>query len=65
MTVLILTTDHTQKDRVRLVVSFLDPSIKNNMASILKSTRVHVLLVIYRCATVRKNSFSSFSGKTS
>ena len=44
LTVLIRTIDHTQKGIVRNLnmtsVPFLDPSIKNNTASIFKSTRV-------------------------
>ena len=65
---LILTIDHTQKvwseDLTERVVSFLDPSMKNNTASILKSTRVGTIPFKqnHRCACPISYS-SAYSGK--
>ena len=64
----ILTSDHTQKGIVRNLnrtsVSFLDPSMKNNTASILKSTRVRTIPFKrnYPCA-FPINYPSGYSGK--
>ena len=65
---LILTIDHTQKVWSEVwtgrVVSFLDPLMKNNTASILKSTRVGTIPLKqnYRCACPI-NYPSAYSGK--